>query len=70
MDRDSACDEDGVRKGFALDVDCVAEAVDFDLEMVFVEGDGVVEGAEAEDSVGLDLGNGDGVVDKKSIGGS
>jgi len=67
LDRDSACDEDGVRKGFALDVDCVAEAVDFDLEMVFVEGDGVVEGAETEDGVGLDLGSYKGIPYQKCI---
>jgi len=60
---------DGIREGFALDVDGIAEAVDFDLEMVFVEGDGVVEGAEAEDGVGLDLGDRDGVVKDQCIGG-
>ena len=61
---------DGIREGFALDVDGIAEAVDFDLEMVFVEGDGIVEGADAEDGVGLNLGDGNGIVDKKGIGGS
>ena len=60
---------DGIGKGFALDVNGIAEAVDFDLEMVFVEGDGVVEGADAEDGVGLDLGNGDCVAEDQSIGG-
>ena len=60
---------DGIREGFALDVDGIAEAVDFDLEMVFVEGDGVVEGAEAEDGVGLNLGDGDCVSEDQCIGG-
>ena len=69
LDGDSACDEDGIRKCFALDVDCVAESVDFDLEVIFVDGDGIVEGAEAEDGVGLDLGDGDGVAEDKGIGG-
>ena len=58
---------DGIREGFALDVDGIVEAVDFDLEMVFVEGDGVVEGAEAEDGVGLDLGDGDCIAEDKGI---
>ena len=58
----------GIWKGFALDVDGVAEAVDFDLEVIFAEGDGVVEGAEAEDGVGLDLGDGNGVAEDKGIG--
>ena len=56
-------------EGFALDVNGIAKAVDFDLEVVFVEGDGVVEGAEAEDSVGLDLGDRDGIAEDKGIGG-
>ena len=60
---------DGIREGFALDVDGIVEAVDFDLEMVFVEGDGVVEGAEAEDGVGLDLGDGDSIAEDQGIGG-
>ncbi len=59
---------DGIREGFALNVNGVAEAVDFDLKVVFVEGDGVVEGAEAEDGVGLDLGDGNGVAEDKGIG--
>ena len=59
---------DGIGKGFALNVNGVAEAVDFDLEVVFVEGDGVVEGAEAEDGVGLDLGDGDCIAEDKGIG--
>jgi hypothetical protein len=70
LNRDSAVDEDCIRERFALDIEGIVEAVDLDLEMVFVEGDSIVEGAKTEDSVGLDLGNGDGVVDKKSIGGS
>ncbi len=60
---------DGIREGFALDVDGIVEAVDFDLEMVFVEGDGVVKGAEAEDGVGLDLGDGDSIAEDQGIGG-
>ena len=60
---------DCIRKGFALDVDSVVKAMDLDLEMVFVEGDGVVEGAEAEDGVGLDLGDGDCIAEDKGIGG-
>ena len=64
------CFVDGVGKVFALDINGVIEAVDFDLEMVFVEGDGVVEGAEAEDGVGLDLGDGYGVAEDQGIGGS
>ena len=42
--------------------------MDFDLEVIFVDGDGIVEGAEAEDGVGLDLGDGDGVAEDKGIG--
>ena len=63
------CFVDGIGKGFALDVDGIAEAVDFDLEVVFVEGDGVVEGAESKDGVGLDLGDGDCVAEDQGIGG-
>ena len=63
------CFVDGIGKGFALDVDGIAEAVDFDLEVVFVEGDGVVEGAEAEDSIGLDLGDGNCIAEDKGIRG-
>ena len=63
------CFVDGVGKVFALDINGVIEAVDFDLEMVFVEGDGVVEGAEAEDGVGLDLGDWDGIAEDQGIGG-
>ena len=70
LDGDAAVDENGIGQGFTLDVNGIVEAVDFDLKVVFVEGDGVVEGAKAEDSIGLDLVNGDGVMDKKSIGGS
>jgi len=51
-----------------LDCRWYREAVDFDLEMVFVEGDGVVEGAEAEDGVGLDLGDGDCIAEDQVSG--
>jgi hypothetical protein len=60
---------DGIGKGFTLDINGVVEAVDFDLEVVFMEGDGVVEGAEAEDGVGLDLGDGDCIAEDEGIGG-
>ena len=68
LDWDAVGFVDGVGEGFALDIDGIAEAVDFDLEMVFVEGDGVVEGAEAEDGVGLDLGDGDCIAEDQGIG--
>ena len=41
--------------------------MDFDLEVIFVDGDGIVEGAEAEDGVGLDLGDGDCIAEDKGI---
>jgi hypothetical protein len=69
LDRDVVGFVDGVGEGFALDVDGVAEAVDFDLEVIFVEGDGIVEGAEAEDGVGLDLGDGDCIMEDQGVGG-
>ena len=67
LDWDVMCFVDGVGEGFALDIDGIAEAVDFDLEVVFVEGYGVVEGAEAEDGVGLDLGDGDCIAEDQGI---
>jgi len=70
LDWDAAVDKNGIGESFALDVNSIAETVDFDLEVVFMEGDGVVEGADAEDGVGLNLGDGNGIVDKKGIGGS
>ena len=60
---------DGIREGFALNVNGVAEAVDFDLKVVFVEGDGVAEGADAEDCVGLNLGDGDCIAEDQGVGG-
>ena len=66
---DVVCFVDSIGECFALDVDGIVEAVDFDLEMVFVEGDGVVKGAEAEDGVGLDLGDGDSIAEDQGIGG-
>ena len=51
-----------------MDVEGVVEAVDFDLEVIFVEGNGVVEGAEAEDGVGLYLGDGDCIAEDYGIG--
>jgi len=68
LDWNVVCFVNGIRKGFTLDVNGVVEAVDLDLEVVFVEGDGVVKGTEAEDGISLDLGNGDGVVDKEGVG--
>ena len=63
------CFVDGIGKGFVLDLDGVTEAVDFDLEVVLVEGNGIMEGADAEDGVGLDLGDGDCVAKDLGIGG-
>ena len=69
LDWNVVCFVNGIRKGFTLDVNGVVEAVDLDLEVVFVEGDGVVEGAEAEDSIGLDLGDGNCIAEDKGIRG-
>lgn len=68
LNRDTAVDGDCIRKAFALDKKGIMEAMDFDLKAVFVENHGVMEGAEAEDGIGLKLGNRDCIADENSIG--